>query len=254
MGSPPFWGSVTRPPRKQGGLTPSTGVEPTPSEVSKLYSRALEAAYAAGSPSLPVYAGADGLVMEVKVKNGQTVKKGDVLVRLDNEDSRIDLDAAKIRFDECSRKLKRLQDLEKALVPPGQELAEGREKAESSMRLAELEVRRCQLRLDRTQIKSPVDGVVVGRGAPENDVAMLANQQVKVGELLMHIQPAEQTGSTDTTAPRLRVGTPKIHSTRPVGRRNLPLNALRNSPLPLVYGQPVLRPGEDDQRVGGLEG
>jgi len=39
------------------------------------------------------------------VKNGQTVKKGDLLVRLDNEDTRIDLDAAKIRLDECSRKL-----------------------------------------------------------------------------------------------------------------------------------------------------
>lgn len=193
-----------------------------------LYSSALS--HAGEPPGVPVHARTDGVTVEVKVKNGQAVKKDDLLARFDDEEIKIDLTAAEIRFDECSKKLERLRG--RGPVPPGPVPSEEMEKAESAARLAGLDLQRCKLRLDRTQIKSPADGVVVGRGAPENDVALLVNQQVKAGELLMYIRSAEQDGSTGTTAPKSRLGAaPKSKlSTRPEGATSLTELLDRRSP------------------------
>ncbi|NLE62123.1 MAG: biotin/lipoyl-binding protein, partial [Planctomycetes bacterium] len=150
-----------------------------------LYSSALS--HAGEPPGVPVHARTDGVTVEVKVKNGQAVKKDDLLARFDDEEIKIDLAAAEIRLEESSKKLKHFQSRPLDV--------EERVQAESAARLAELDVQRCRLRLDRAQIKSPADGVVVGRGAPENDVALLVNQQVKAGELLMYIRPKEQRSS-----------------------------------------------------------
>jgi len=113
----------------------------------------------------------DGIVAEVTVKNGDKVKKGDLLVRLDNAEIEIELHEAIVRLRSAEQVYKQLQALSSAGKTPLSRLE--LQKAESAMELARLNVERCQLRLSRTLITSPADGTVheVHRVRPGQAVA-----------------------------------------------------------------------------------
>jgi multidrug efflux pump subunit AcrA (membrane-fusion protein) len=129
-----------------------------------------------------VYAQADGVVAEVKVQDGQTVKKGDLLVQLDAAETALELQAADVRAQQARIQLDRLEKLK------GQNTVSESEyqKAVADAKLAEIEMRRIQLRLARSRITSPADGTV---RAAEGGLPDLVGKRVTAGDLLMYVEP-----------------------------------------------------------------
>ena len=144
----------------------------------------------------PVRSMVDGLVAEVKVKSGQKVKKGDLLVRLDDSEIKLEYEAASIKYESAERKYEIIKKIasEKNTVS----LYE-RGEIETPYRLAKIELERCALKLDRTKIVSPIDGVVEGIA-----VGMSRGKKVNAGDELLWIESQEKISSSQPT--RLRSG------------------------------------------------
>ena len=108
---------------------------------------------------LTIRSQADGVVTEILVKDGQQVHPGDVVARLDSEEIKLELEAAQVRLEDTARTLARMN----ALGSAGNTISVSElEKARSSRQLAEIELKRCKLRLQRTEIKSTWDGKICG--------------------------------------------------------------------------------------------
>lgn len=115
-----------------------------------------------------VAADVSGVVTEVKVKDNQTVRRGDILFIIDKDRYKIALqqaDAAlasrKISLEQARRDLERFRQLNKGSVVSQQaaeqaETAAGQAQAAYQLALADRQL--AQLNLDRTEIKSPVNG------------------------------------------------------------------------------------------------
>ncbi len=127
-----------------------------------------------------------GRVVEVPVKDGDLVKTGDVLVRLDDSDSRARFESASARRQRLESAIEQTsEDLKKANRDEDQvrrlagrggstptELADARTsvaKARSSLEMSRREmiesesmIKTSQQELERTIIRSPIDGVISG--------------------------------------------------------------------------------------------
>jgi len=141
---------------------------------------------------------ADGLIAEVKIKESQAVEKGDLLVCLDDEEIVLELQAAEVRLEAA----KPAYEQAKQLFESGQASQEQLLEARSAVQLAELDVRRWQLRLERTRILSPADGKVMMRQE------LSRGQKVSAGDLLLYIvkQENELTGRDEPGSEEDRVG------------------------------------------------
>ena len=183
-----------------------------------------------------------GRVTRVPVAEGDTVRRGQILIELDQADERAALDQAHAALAQADAKLRQLQQLalpaaEQALRQAQANLTQAQrawqrtrdlvaqnfvshaqlddaqrnlDVSESQLRAAELQVasqrpggsdfvvaqtaRRsaetaitaAQAKLDATVIRSPADGVLIGRSVEPGDVA-------QAGKLLMVLAPAGQT-------------------------------------------------------------
>lgn len=130
--------------------------------------------------TVPVRSLVDGIIAEVKVRPGQKVKQGELLVKLDGDLVTRELEAAMGRMRMLSTHAEHFRALPEGLVSRLELLA-----AATEAELAELEVRRWDLRLERTRITSPVDGVVAEM--PEERVHALIGQRVTAGDVILHI-------------------------------------------------------------------
>ena len=176
-----------------------------------------------------------GRVVEVRVKEGDVVKAGQVLVRLDDTDARARLDSALARINRLTSGISQSDnDLEKALRDASQsgklagrgfttptELADARTavskaKAGLSMSrqdLVESEAMRktWQQELDRTQIRSPIDGVVSGLNVDVGEVVIAGTTNLP-GALLMTVSDLTRmrvrAEVDETDIPLVRAGQP----------------------------------------------
>ena len=100
-----------------------------------------------------------GVVKKVYTERGAEVKKGQLLVLLDNAHKKAELKAAKSRADFTQRKLDRNKEL------LDQDLLSDFEQDElvTEHHLAKLEVKESELALSRREIRSPIHGIVVDR-------------------------------------------------------------------------------------------
>jgi membrane fusion protein (multidrug efflux system) len=106
-----------------------------------------------------VIAKVEGEIREVLVEEGDEVKKGQVLARLDGDRLRLELNETRARLNKMQRDFERNQDLrEKGLLSEGdyEKLQFDLESLQASYNLASLE-------LDYTRIRAPIDGVVSER-------------------------------------------------------------------------------------------
>ena len=127
-----------------------------------------------------------GRVVEVRVKDGDTVKKGDLLVKIDETEARARLDSSGARIDrlkaaiaqadsdreKADRDVNRSTKLSVRGVATPTELADARTalaRAEAALMVCRNELRESeamrrtsQQDLDRTEIRAPIDGVVAG--------------------------------------------------------------------------------------------
>jgi membrane fusion protein (multidrug efflux system) len=106
-----------------------------------------------------VIAKVDGEVRELLVEEGQEVRKGEVLARLDGDRLKLELNESEAKLRKLQRDYERNVDLkEKGLISDGdfERIKFEMEALEASFNLARLE-------LDYTQIRAPIDGVVSER-------------------------------------------------------------------------------------------
>lgn len=135
-----------------------------------------------------------GPVREVLVQDTQSVRRGDVLVRLDDTDARLALASAEARLAAAAADMQRAQiDLRRrdALGASGSvsqdELTAARNAlnvASANLRIARAARDQAQVDLERTIIRAPVDGVISRR-------QVQVGQRVQPGAMLMVVTPIQ---------------------------------------------------------------
>jgi membrane fusion protein, multidrug efflux system len=130
------------------------------------------------------------VVTQVLKDNGEAVKRGDLLMRLDDTTIRESLqsadagaNAAAQAFDQAERQVQRQKTLQAQGMTSVQALddAEGRRNAaQSELVAARGRVVSAQQQLRRTEVRAPFDGVVSERKASVGDTAQVGKELVKV--------------------------------------------------------------------------
>jgi membrane fusion protein (multidrug efflux system) len=120
----------------------------------------------------------DGTIAAVRVVDTNSVKTGDILAEIDPRDMQVAYDKAKANFDRAKIDF----DRRKALSASGSVSADELTRSENDLALASANFREASLNLERTTIKSPIDGVVAKR-------QVQLGQRVRAGTPLMVIVP-----------------------------------------------------------------
>lgn len=130
------------------------------------------------------------VVLQVLRENGESVRKGDLLVRLDDTSLRESslsaqegLRAARQAFEQAERTVSRLKTLQAQGMTSQQALEDAevrRNQAQSDVVAAQARVSSAQQQLQRTEVRAPFDGVVSDRKASPGDTAQVGKELVKV--------------------------------------------------------------------------
>jgi membrane fusion protein (multidrug efflux system) len=130
------------------------------------------------------------VVTQVLKDNGEAVKRGDLLMRLDDTSIRESLTSAQAgeraalqAFEQSQRQVERLKTLQAQGMTSVQALddAEGRRNAaQSELVAARGRVVSAQQQLRRTEVRAPFDGVVSDRKASVGDTAQVGKELLKV--------------------------------------------------------------------------
>jgi RND family efflux transporter MFP subunit len=130
------------------------------------------------------------VVLKVLRENGDTVKKGDLLVQLDNTAIRDGLAsaeaaerAAKLAFEQAERQFERMTTLRASGMTSAQALddAEGRRNsAQSELEASKARVVLARQQMTRTEVRAPFDGVVSDRKASAGDSSQIGKELLKV--------------------------------------------------------------------------
>ena len=130
------------------------------------------------------------IVLQVLKENGDAVKRGEPLVRLDDTAIRDGLASAEATsrsalqaFEQAERQFERMKTLRASGMASAQALddAEGRRNgAQSDVEAAKARVVLARQQLQRTEVRAPFDGVVSERKASAGDTAQLGKELLKV--------------------------------------------------------------------------
>ncbi len=114
-----------------------------------------------------------GQLTKLNVRNGQEVKKGEVLAQLDNRDFVSNLKAVKAEFNRAQAQFERMAELvERQLVSRSEY-----DQKKASRDVAEADVERSQKALNDTSLKAPFAGVIANRHV-ENFQDVTAKQAI----------------------------------------------------------------------------
>jgi len=132
-----------------------------------------------------------GRITQLPFHEGDRVKKGDLLVQLDNELLKTDVAKARASKDQAKLDLHRLKSLLAKNIATEEEVA----KARTLLDLAVAEEKRQRIRLQRTRINAPIDGLITKRLYEPGD--MLAQQAhiltlIDPGTLKLKVSLAER--------------------------------------------------------------
>jgi RND family efflux transporter MFP subunit len=130
------------------------------------------------------------MVLQVFKENGEAVKTGDLLVRLDDtsiRDGLLSADesarAASQAFEQAERQVQRLKTLQAQGMSSMQALEDAemrRNSAQSELAAAKTRVVTARQQLRRTEVRAPFDGVVSERKVSGGDTAQIGKELVKV--------------------------------------------------------------------------
>ena len=130
------------------------------------------------------------VVLQVLKENGESVKRGDALVRLDETSIRDNLNSANdaarnaaLAFEQAERNLQRLKTLRASGMTSMQALDDAevrRNAAQSEVSAAKARAVQAQQQLQRTVVRAPFDGVVSERKVSAGDTASAGKELVKV--------------------------------------------------------------------------
>ncbi len=130
------------------------------------------------------------VVMGVLKENGQSVKRGDLLVRLDDTSIRDGLvsaqeaeRAAAQAFDQSQRQFQRLKTLRESGMASAQQLEDAeirRNSTQSDLSAAKTRVAQARQMQQRTEVRAPFDGIVADRKVSAGDTAQVGKELLKV--------------------------------------------------------------------------
>jgi membrane fusion protein, multidrug efflux system len=130
------------------------------------------------------------VVLQVLKENGEAVRKGDLLVRLDDTSIRDAMmsaqEAARASgqaFDQAQRTFERLKTLRASGMASAQQLDDAevrRNNAQSDSAAAKARVVQARQQLQRTEVRAPFDGIVSDRKVSAGDTAAIGKELVKV--------------------------------------------------------------------------
>ncbi len=130
------------------------------------------------------------VVLQVLKENGQAVKRGDLLVRLDDTSIRDSLTSAQEAqrassqaYDQAERQVERLKTLQAQGMTSMQALEDAqvrRNNAQSDLVAARGRVVTAQQQLRRTEVRAPFDGVLSERRVSAGDTVQIGRELVKV--------------------------------------------------------------------------
>ncbi|MFY7864255.1 efflux RND transporter periplasmic adaptor subunit [Roseateles sp.] len=130
------------------------------------------------------------LVLQVLKENGESVRAGDLLVRLDNTSIRDQLtsaeEAARVAaqsFEQTERQFQRLKTLQAQGMSSLQAMEDAeqrRNNAQSDQVAAKARVAQARQQLQRTEVRAPFDGVLSDRKVSAGDTAQIGKELLKV--------------------------------------------------------------------------
>jgi membrane fusion protein (multidrug efflux system) len=130
------------------------------------------------------------VVLSVQKENGDPVKRGDLLVRLDDTSIRETLTsasasarAAEQAFEQAERQYQRMVTLRQTNVVSTQQLEDveiRRNTAQSEREAARTRVVTARQQLERTEVRAPFDGIVSDRKVSAGDTAQVGKELLKV--------------------------------------------------------------------------
>ncbi len=133
---------------------------------------------------------ASAVVLEVLKDNGDLVRRGDLLVRLDETAIRDNLNAAEdsarnagFQLEQAKRNLERLKTLRASGMATLQSIDDAEIRANSAQNevsAASSRVAQARQQLQRTQVRAPFDGVIGERKASPGDTASIGKELLKV--------------------------------------------------------------------------
>jgi RND family efflux transporter MFP subunit len=123
---------------------------------------------------ITVSAGEIGVIAEVLVKEGDAVKNGQVLARLDTAVLKAELEIAKAEAKLAATRNQRVLDLVQSTRVTPEEL----EKARTELLIKEAQVRRIDAMIEVRTMRSPVDGVVTEIKRDPSESVSAANPHV----------------------------------------------------------------------------
>ncbi|MBU6141017.1 MAG: efflux RND transporter periplasmic adaptor subunit [Proteobacteria bacterium] len=173
-----------------------------------------------GAEIAQVTAATGGVIKKINVNDTQMVEQGDVLVVIDDADSKLALQLAKANLAKAEAEVsqaksnyKRRKALKKIDSVSEEEFTNAKNdliSAEASYQAAEAAVNQSKLDLERTIISAPIAGVVARR-------QVQLGQRVQIGTVLMSITPKDQmhvdANFKEVQLKKVKVGQPvKIRS------------------------------------------
>ncbi len=112
--------------------------------------------YTEPNRSLEISAAEAGIIQEVLVKEGQVVKTGEVLARLDMRGIQQQVDIAREEADSKRKRLEKLKELFTNKFSSQEEV----EHAQSDVIIADLKLKLTEEMIERRTLRSPIDGIV----------------------------------------------------------------------------------------------
>jgi multidrug efflux pump subunit AcrA (membrane-fusion protein) len=199
-GKEPTWVPVRRPARPTESAQPTPlkdkdSAPPKPAPPGQPV--ALEiAGRLALAQAYRVHPRAAGIVVQVRVRSGEAVKAGQILVELDSTDARLALEGAEAGLA-----------LAEASVPPrtaGVATVQEVKRAEAEVRRARVEVEKARAAIAATRLLAPADGAVVELGVAPGDAVAPGGAAVAVVGSLDRL--AAETDVPESAVARVAVG------------------------------------------------
>ncbi len=119
----------------------------------------------AANESAEIRAEIGGIVRGIYFEEGQRVKSGDLLVKIDDQELQAQYAQIEARYNLAQLNVTRSENLSESRTIPQSEV----DRARSEFAAARAEMSLIRLRLEKTEIKAPFDGVVGGRTISPGD-------------------------------------------------------------------------------------
>jgi membrane fusion protein, multidrug efflux system len=187
-----------------------------------------------------------GRIVKFNFREGQPVKKGQLLVQLDDSVTRAELGQANANLKLAKAKFDRAAELKERNFISGQ----AKDEAENSLKVAEASVKLIEARLGRFNIEAPFSGTIGLRAVSEGDY-------VKDGQDIVNLEKTDPI-KVDFKVPELfqskvRVGQSLAVTLDSIAGKNFTGSVYAVNPLLDAAGRAVVLRAQMNNRDGGLK-